>query len=86
MMRDYSYAYEWDQEYCYESINRMFARITTPISEEEQKENIRLFFWKQGKAACMAAGSKPVTCRNLRKIILLFSAFLNHKTARKMCI
>lgn len=29
MMRDYSYAYEWDQ---------------TPISEEEQKESIRLFF------------------------------------------
>ena len=27
----------------YESINRMFERITTPISEEEQKEKIRLF-------------------------------------------
>lgn len=28
----------------YESINRMFERITTPISEEEQKESIRWFF------------------------------------------
>lgn len=43
MMRDYSYAYEWGQEYCYESINRMFERITTQIQEKEQKENIRLF-------------------------------------------
>lgn len=34
MMRDYSYSYEWDQ---------------TPISEEEQKENIRLFFGNRGK-------------------------------------
>ncbi len=33
----------------YESINRMFERITTPISEEEQKENIRLFFGNRGK-------------------------------------
>lgn len=49
MMRDYSYDYEWDQEYCYESINRMFERIMTPISEEEQKENIRLFFGNRGK-------------------------------------
>ena len=33
----------------YESINRMFERITTPISEEEQKESIRLFFGNKGK-------------------------------------
>lgn len=33
----------------YESINRMFERITTPISEEEQKENLRLFFGNRGK-------------------------------------
>lgn len=33
----------------YESINRMLERITTPISEEEQKENIRLFFGNKGK-------------------------------------
>ena len=33
----------------YESINRMFERITTPISEEEQKENIRSFFGNRGK-------------------------------------
>lgn len=49
MMRDYSYAYEWGQEYCYESINRMFERITTQIQEKEQKENIRLFFGNRGK-------------------------------------
>ena len=33
----------------YESINRMFERITTQIQEEEQKENIRLFFGNRGK-------------------------------------
>lgn len=33
----------------YESIYRMFERITTPISEEEQKESIRLFFGDRGK-------------------------------------
>ena len=33
----------------YESINRMFDRITAPIPEEEQKENIRLFFGDKGK-------------------------------------
>ena len=33
----------------YKSINRMFERITTPISEEEQKESIRLFFGNKGK-------------------------------------
>lgn len=49
MMRDYSYAYEWGQEYCYESINRMLERITTQIQEKEQKENIRLFFGNRGK-------------------------------------
>ena len=49
MMRDYSYAYEWGQEYCYESINRMFERITTQFLEKEQKENIRLFFGNRGK-------------------------------------
>ena len=49
MMRDYSYAYEWGQEYCYESINRMFERITTQSQEKEQKENIRLFFGNRGK-------------------------------------
>ena len=49
MMWDYSYAYEWGQEYCYESINRMFERITTQIQEKEQKENIRLFFGNRGK-------------------------------------
>ena len=49
MMRDYSYAYEWGQEYCYESINRMFERITTQIQVKEQKENIRLFFGNRGK-------------------------------------
>ena len=49
MMRDYSYAYEWGQEYCYESINRMFERITTQIQEKEQKENIRLVFGNRGK-------------------------------------
>ena len=49
MMRDYSYAYERGQEYCYESINRMFERITTQIQEKEQKENIRLFFGNRGK-------------------------------------
>lgn len=32
----------------YENINRMFERITTPISEEEQQENIRLFFGSRG--------------------------------------
>lgn len=58
----------------YESINRMFEQITTPISEEEQRE-YTIVFWQQGKAACMAAESKPVTCRNLRTIFLLFSVF-----------
>lgn len=33
----------------YESINRMFERITMPISEAEQKENIPFFFGKNGK-------------------------------------
>lgn len=33
----------------YESINRMFERITTSIPEEEQKENIRIFFGSRGK-------------------------------------
>lgn len=33
----------------YESINRMFERITTPISEEDQKNNIRLFFGDRSK-------------------------------------
>ena len=28
MMRDYSYAYEWDQEYCYESINLSLIHIS----------------------------------------------------------
>ena len=53
MMRDYSYAYEWDQEYCYESI------ITTPISEEEQKENIRLFFGNRGKPLVWLREANP---------------------------
>ena len=34
----------------YESINRMFERITTPISMEEQKRNIQFFFGSRGKA------------------------------------
>ena len=33
----------------YESINRMFERITTPISKDEQKQNIQLFFGARSK-------------------------------------
>lgn len=33
----------------YESINRMFDRITTPISNEEQKQNIQYFFGARSK-------------------------------------
>ena len=33
----------------YESINRMFDRITTPISNEEQKQNIQFFFGTRSK-------------------------------------
>ena len=33
----------------YESINRMFERITTPISEAEQKDYIRFFYGNKGK-------------------------------------
>lgn len=33
----------------YESIYGMFERITTPISKEEQEENIRFFFGERGK-------------------------------------
>lgn len=33
----------------YESIHRMFERITTPIGKEEQKESVRLFFGDRGK-------------------------------------
>lgn len=33
----------------YESINRMFERITTPLSKEEQEDSIRLFFGDRGK-------------------------------------
>ena len=33
----------------YESINRMFDRITTPISNEEQKQNIQYFFGTRSK-------------------------------------
>ena len=33
----------------YESINRMFEKITTPISKEEQKQNIQFFFGTRSK-------------------------------------
>ncbi len=33
----------------YESINRMFEQITTPISEAEQNDHIRFFFGNKGK-------------------------------------
>lgn len=33
----------------YESIYGMFERITTPISKEEQEENMRFFFGERGK-------------------------------------
>lgn len=33
----------------YDSIHRMFERITTPIPEEEQRERIRFFFGERGK-------------------------------------
>lgn len=33
----------------YESINRMFERITTPISKEEQEKNVRFFFGVRSK-------------------------------------
>lgn len=42
----------------YESINRMFDRITTPISEEEQKRNIQFFFGSRGKPVVWFRDSK----------------------------
>lgn len=42
----------------YESIDRMFDRITTPISEEEQKRNIQFFFGSRGKPVVWFRDSK----------------------------
>lgn len=74
MMRDYSYDYEWDQEYCYESINRMFERIMTPISEEEQKENIR-FFLETGESRLYGCGKQTRDVSKLAKDYLTFFCF-----------
>ena len=31
MMRDYSYCYEWDQEYCYPNSNVLINKLNIPL-------------------------------------------------------